>query len=591
MMVCLTAALSVMAQTQRGIVRTLERPKQPSQGINGAIVNILEYKNNLLTDKNGKFSFSIPGKKPGEPFKVSRVQKKDYTLVDKQLLGRKFSYSSTVPIEIVMVSDKQLAADKKRIEDKAYARAQKKYEARIAKLKRQLAEKTITEQAYYAERELAINDYDKYIQLIEELAERYATTDYKGLSDINRQIQECIENAELERADSLINSKGDFDQREQELRSQMEMNQATAEFLAQSQQDAEFKLNDLAQDCYNKHTIFVANYRNDSAACWLERRAALDTTNLDWQNDAGRFINDYLANYSLAMEYFQRGLHEAVVQDGEQSNWVATFYNNIGSVIKEQDNYAQALECYIKALDIYKKEWGEDHPITATAYSNIGGVYFTWQKYDQALVYYSLTLSINEKKLGEKHPITATAYNNIGAVYDNMDEDAQALVFYNKALEIFKTFFGENHPNTATSYSHIGGVYVDMEEYDQALEYYSKALDIRKKVLSEDHPDIALSFNDIGMVFNKLEAYDESLEYYNKALEIDEKKFGKKHLNTAIDYNNIAAVYYEQEKYDQAYEYLEKAYPIFKEKLGEDHPVTEKVLMGIVDVMMMLVEE
>lgn len=106
MMVCLTAALSVMAQTQHGIVRTLERPKQPSQGINGAIVNILEYKNNLLTDKNGKFSFSIPGKKPGDSFKVTRVQKKDYTLVDKHLLGRKFSYSSTVPIEIVMVSDK-----------------------------------------------------------------------------------------------------------------------------------------------------------------------------------------------------------------------------------------------------------------------------------------------------------------------------------------------------------------------------------------------------------------------------------------------------------------------------------------------------
>lgn len=484
-----------------------------------------------------------------------------------------------------------MANDKKRIEDKAYARAQKKYEARISKLERQLAEKTITEQAYYAERELAINDYDKYIQLIEELAERYATTDYKGLSDINRQIQECIENAELERADSLINSKGDFDQREQDLFKKKETTQRIGELYIQSQEDYQYSLNDLAQDCYNKHTILAASYRNDSAAYWLERRAALDTTNLMWQNEAGVFIKDYLANYPLAMEYFQRGLHEAVVQDGEQSNWVATFYNNIGSVIKEQDNYAQALECYIKALDIYKKEWGEDHPITATAYSNIGGVYFTWQKYDQALVYYSLTLSINEKKLGEKHPNTATAYNNIGAVYDNMDEDAQALVFYNKALEIFKTFFGENHPNTATSYSHIGGVYVDMEEYDQALEYYNKALDIRKKVLSEDHPDIALSFNDIGMVFNKLEAYDESLEYYNKALEIDEKKFGKKHLNTAIDYNNIAAVYYEQEKYDQAYEYLEKAYPIFKEKLGEDHPVTEKVLMGIVDVMMMLVEE
>lgn len=347
---CCLAALAAVAQTQQGVVRTLEKSNRPSVGIKGVTVSILEYPNALVTGQGGKFSFTARGKKPGDAIRVSRVTKKGYTLADPK--GRKYAYSSTVPIEIVMVSDKQLAVDKKQIEDKATARAKRTYESRIAELERQLAEKAITEQAYYAERERLSNDYDSYIQLIDEMAERYAMTDYKGLSDINRRILECIENAELERADSLINSKGDLDQRERELREQQELNQATEEFLEQSRRDAEFKLNDLAEDYYNKYTILAAGYRNDSAAYWLERRAALDTTNVEWQNQAGFFNLQYLANYSRAMEYFQMASRQALVQYGEDSPWIALTYEGIALVYTLQGNSAQAMEYFQRSLSI-----------------------------------------------------------------------------------------------------------------------------------------------------------------------------------------------------------------------------------------------
>ena len=73
-MVFLAVAFSAGAQ-QQGVVRSVERPKQPGKGIAGATVNILELKNDLVTDKYGKFSFTIRGKKTGDPFKVSRVRK------------------------------------------------------------------------------------------------------------------------------------------------------------------------------------------------------------------------------------------------------------------------------------------------------------------------------------------------------------------------------------------------------------------------------------------------------------------------------------------------------------------------------------
>lgn len=576
---CVAMAFTAGAQ-QQGVVRSVERPKQPSKGIAGATVNILELKNDLVTDKYGKFSFTIRGKKTGDPFKVSRVRKNGYTLIDKHLVGRKFSYSF-VPIEIVMVSDKQLANDKKLIENKAYAKAKKTYEARIAELERQLAEKTISEQAYYAERELANNDYYKYIQLIDELAERYAMTDYKGLSDINRQIQECIENAELERADSLINSKGDFDQREQELRSQMEMNQATAEFLTQSQQDAEFKLNDLAQDYYNKYTIFAANYRNDSAAYWLKRRAALDVTNMVWQYDAGRFIYDSLAYYSQALEYYHRGLQVAIAQDSEQSEWTATFYNSIGEVYKGIGDYSRASEYFNKALEIYKNVFGEYHPYTATTYNNIGEVYYNQGEYDQALEYFNKALEIREKELGEDHTDIVTAYNNLGWVYYEQGEYDQALEYYNNALEIEKKVLRENHPKIATSFSNIGRVYYAQGEYDQTLEYYNKALEIDKKVFGEGHPYIATSFSNIGGVYYALGEYDHALEYYLKALVIREKVLGEDYPDTGKSYYNVGFVYYDMEEYGKSLEFFSKAYDIFMKVYGPDHPDTQEAEVAI----------
>ena len=65
-------------------------------------------------------------------------------------------------------------------------------------------------------------------------------------------------------------------------------------------------LDDFGADCYNRHEICLLEHKNDSAAYYLELRAAADTLNAEWQNDAGRFIKDYLADYSKALYYYNR---------------------------------------------------------------------------------------------------------------------------------------------------------------------------------------------------------------------------------------------------------------------------------------------
>ena len=612
---CLCVTLTTLAQKQQGLVRTIERPGQKSVGINGVTIKINEYPNAIVSGKGGKFSFTLQGKKQGDRCLVTRVEKKGYTLIDKM---PSFAYSFSTPAEIVMVSNKQLQQDEKKIRDKAKKEAEVNYHKRIAELEGQLQEKTISEESYREQLQQVFDGYENFLKMIDEMARRYAMTDYKGISELNRQIQECIENAELECADSLINSKGNIHQRNQELLNKKETVQRLAELHNQAQEDYETSLNDLSQDYYNKHLICAAKYQNDSAAYWLEQRAALDdSTNVEWLRDAGDFIIEYLAHYSLAMKYYQKGLYQARIQFGEQSEWVATFYNNIGVTYSDLEDSTRALEylskalsldsCsseiafnnlatlyddigeYQKALDYHLKSlslrehlYGKDHPITATSYNNIGLSYQNLGDYPNALECFKKCIQIREKEYGQYHSETAMPYNNIGLLYIEMGKFSEAIIYLQKALSIRETIFGLSHPLTANTTMNIGAAYKNLKDYTKAFEYYSKAITCLEKAYNlENNYVLAACYNNISAIYLVQENYEKALEYQSKVLESFEKKYGSDNPKTATACNNVGYTYRSMGDYDNALLYFFKALDIRKKKLDKDHPSIAKSLTNI----------
>ena len=162
--------LSLQAQTQQGYVKTLGRPN-----------------------------------KPGVPLSNVTVRFR-YELKDRELVGRSLVFSSRVPLEIVMVNSAELEADKQRIEKKAYQVADKNYQTKLKQLDQQVKEQEITKEQYQQELQDLQDKYEKYQSLIGDLADRYARTDYDHLDSIDREINICIENGELEKADSLIHT-------------------------------------------------------------------------------------------------------------------------------------------------------------------------------------------------------------------------------------------------------------------------------------------------------------------------------------------------------------------------------------------------
>ena len=202
------ALLSVLAiaQTQQGYVKTLGRPGKPGEPLGGVTIRFNGAINAVVSSNDGSFNINMPGKKDGDAISLSSVRKNGYELRDAGIIGRNLVFSTKTSIEIVLVNKQQLASDKKKIEDNAYRVAETNYKKKLNKLESQLKDKQISAEKYRKELQNLQNQYEKYLSLISDMADRYARTDYDKLDSIDYQINLCIEEGELDKADSLIHT-------------------------------------------------------------------------------------------------------------------------------------------------------------------------------------------------------------------------------------------------------------------------------------------------------------------------------------------------------------------------------------------------
>lgn len=204
-MLLLIAGLTT-AQTQQGFVKTIGRPNKPGVALSGVTIRMRGMVNAVVSSQTGEFNFLMPNKKDGDAIVIQSVQKNGFELKDKELMGRQLVFSSRVPIEILMVDQKQLAADKKRIEDNAYRVAEQNYQKKLKEIEIQKQNNEITAERYRQDLQQLQDKYENYLSLVSDMADRYARTDYDQLDSIDREINICIENGELDKADSLIHT-------------------------------------------------------------------------------------------------------------------------------------------------------------------------------------------------------------------------------------------------------------------------------------------------------------------------------------------------------------------------------------------------
>ena len=555
------------AQTQQGYVKTKGRLANDGSVIAGtripnATIQVKD-RTPVVSQTDGAFSFPIPAKN----FYLTNVQKQGYVLTDPEVLSKQYSYSANDLI-IVMEDLTQREADKRaierRISGKLYAQLLQQGEE-IDNLREQ---NKITEEKY---RELLqqLNQYqDDNEKIIKDMAERYTKMDFDQIDEFNRKVSEYILNGELLKADSMINIKGDLQERIDQLNQQHEANLQVRADLEKSESLEQRNREDIANDCYSKFEIFKMRHENDSAAYYLELRAGLDTTNIVWLAQYGDFVQEYFANYEKAIELFHIGLIRSISLYGKENEMTALCYYHLGWAWRDKGDFIKALDYYEKACAVFIAI-DKNHSDLSKIYNNIGIVYSYLNDYDKSIEYLMKSLNLCKSNYGEFSVDVAQSYNNLGIIYKELDDYDTAFFYYQKALDIFLPLFGESHPETTTTINNIGVLYGILGNYDEALQCQNKVLAAHRIIYGEQHPYTASSYNNIGIIYDELEDYTPALECYEKALAIWKATYGNKHPNVALCLNNIGSVYYALSDYEKAFKYLKSALSIFLDTYGE----------------------
>ena len=620
--IALVMAMTCLAQVQHGYVRTVNRPGSNVQRLSNVSMRFTGLTNSVLSRQDGNFEMVMKGKKNGDAFSLLFARKNGYELLDN---NPSYNFSDRQNIEIVMADSRVIAAEKKRIEDKAYRRAEENLTRQLQEADQLLQEAKLSEEAYAKRVKELSESFEKYQQLVGTLADRYARTDYEGLSELDRAINQCIENGDLLRADSLIRSDKSFDLHhavENKRAAEAEIKMLEENIERQKLQVQKQALHD-AERYFQLYTIALTNFQNDSARFFITQRAELDTTNVTWTLEAANFLIDYVTDYDEAERLYERARKVATEQYGEQSEKMAYVLSDHAGLLKKQGRYADVLQMLKESLKIRRKVFGEKSVKVAKCYGNLGIAYKDLDDLKQAEACTQKALSIFRKAneetcdgeapylvnlamirqhkgrdqkaidyLNEALPLTIDCkgensyeaieiYNMMAAAYTHLDSFAIGEQYYKKAIEIAKRIYGEKHPNVATLHNNIGTLYSNIGQYQEALDHHSEALDIHIGIMGEKNPDVADVYNNISTVFFSTKHYDKAKEYQEEALNLHRFFYGENSSAVANDYQNLAVIDNKIGQSDQALQLAQKAVDLFKEIYGEEHKKTAKAYLTL----------
>lgn len=550
-LICVFVGAWALAQTQHGVVKTRGRlvagRHKSGQGLTGATVHIQGRTSVVVENRNGSFSFPIPGKS----FKIESVRKKGYQLVDADAAPKVYTYS-TSPIILVMDTPDQLLEDKlatQRQINKAMTRDLNRKENEINELKRQ---NKVSQQQYLQQIQDLYDQQDKNAMLVRRMAEYYATIDYDMLDDFNRRVGVFILNGNLASADSLLRTKGDMNERINELNQLHEANVISREMVEKSEMVEKTQREDIARDCFSFFQRFALAHENDSATYYIEKRAGLDAMNPQWQADAGSYLQqrglaDKAAQYYRKAIDASRGL--AQTDPGRYEPLLARTLNNIAMLYSESAQPSMAEPLFDEAIGIYRRLASAD------------------------------TLTFK--------PLLASVLNNLAVLYSRESRDLSTIErLYNDALDIYMPLSQEMPeiygPAVASTFNNLALLYgaAGGRFYDSEL-MFSKALALYRQLGKADSgaylADYAATLINLSTLYYRndlniekaISLLDESLGVYRHLSEADSQYYAPM-MATAL--NNLSVLYFATSDPEKGERALIESLELYKQ-LAYENPV------------------
>lgn len=559
LLLSLLFALTASAQVvQKGIA--VEYNEKAAKTALAGVEFRVQRAGSTASDAKGAFVLDFPTLKAGDLVAVRRIEKSGYEIFNKEAVEQ-WNINPSRAFTVVMCRSDKFKALKDRYYSNSEERYAGQYRSAKAELERLKKEGKLKEQEYFSRLREVEAEYEKKLDNLDNYVDRFARIDLSELNAEEQAIIDLVQSGQIDEAIARyekINYLGkalkgisDIKEIDNAVNSLNELREGkTADrdvYLAGVERTINTML--LAGDSKNNATI----------AEMYTTIADADTTNIDWLNKTGEYLNTYIGDYNNALKYFQTALNVAKAKYGEECLYEGIGYYNMGRVYYELSEEHKALFYFESALAILKNILSEAHSAIALCYDNIGGVHYRLKDYSKALEYCKTALKIETELYGQDDSRLAPYYNSIGLIYNSKNEYSKALEFFGIAVEMNKSALDDDRLDVALCYNNIGLLYYNIGDYPKSMDNYEQALCIFRKIFGENHPIIARICNNMGNTYCKMWRYSEAIEYHQKALSIRKKTFGEVSVEVAESYGNLGKVYDAMEDYDKSLEYLENA--------------------------------
>lgn len=395
----LLTALPLFSETQTGYVRTIGRNGKPGQPISSVMIRVEGPSNMVMSDEQGRFSFTLHEATRDDVYRLASVKKSNYELLDKDLIGRACGFTA-VPIEIVLVNLTEMQTEKSAMAERFERQYAHTYQQKIAELQAQYEARQITGEEYTAREEELTKTLDKMLSQIDALVDRYVHTDYDRLDSLDQLINAHIEQGEFDEAERLIRSKGSVEQRMLTLRERQQVQHHLEEATRHVTAVNEMDIQEIKRDLSLLVDIAEAHLRPDSAYYYLQKIYEVDPRDL---KNLGSLIHmarkfddeESSCRYLKEKETILLDMpHPDTIELISLYQWSIPFYND--SCIINGDTI-RAIDYAEKQLNLSCEYYKNDEMKKASAYRSMARA--CKYKSDEAKSYYEQELACYNRLL------------------------------------------------------------------------------------------------------------------------------------------------------------------------------------------------
>ena len=588
-------SMPLQAQTinQKGVTYQYNG-KNKRTPIGGVYIKPITAANGVVSDEsNGTFTLALDNQKMGSRIGNVRVTKQGMMVFNQQAVDE-WSVRKD-PLCLILCNADEFQKQKKNLIAIGESQAKKKYDQKLAELKKQNDAKQLKIDEYYNKLDSLEKEYQNALKHMDEYADVFARIDESEVDTVAQRAIEMFNRGEIEESIHLLEQQNYM---EKIKRANRTIEQADA-MISTAEQAKSLAEQDKEKYIEGVKTQ-IAGYKLQNE--WDKAKALLkglaDNLNtLDAIGDYAYFChnqNDFNEAEAYFLKYEAKAKASENMSELGKLSAVATVQNNLGNLYSDTQRLLESEEMHKSALTIRERLAQANpqayEPDLAYSYNNLGNLYCKTQRFSQGEEMYKSALTIRER-LAQANPQAyepdlADSYNNLALSYYKTQRYSESEEMHKSALAIRERLAQANpqayEPDLASSYNNFAVLYSDTQRFSESEEMHKSALTIRERLAQANpqayEPDLADSYDNLGSLYNKIQRFSESEKMDKAASELYSHLYEGNPQNYEISlmkcYSRLGVAMVSLEKINEAKEPFQQSLQLARKqvKAGKETP-------------------